>query len=185
MVPPPADLPAPGHLRRQRLDAQPLDAAEPGGPGRFRHHAVDRVHDPPGAAGHGRGHRRHQLPHAPAQGSAAGRSRRREEPASGGEDRRGAGQGRLEPAGEDVGLLGPPLGALQHLRLPRVAAPGRARRLLPQQPLHCARRLLLGQLERRDPQRRPLDVRRLLGARAPQGRGGRRRTPRNANCCWA
>ena len=27
VVPPPADLPAPGHLRRLRLDAQPLDAA--------------------------------------------------------------------------------------------------------------------------------------------------------------
>ena len=35
-----------------------------------------------------------------------GRSRRSEEPASGGEGRRGAGQGRLESAGEDVGLLG-------------------------------------------------------------------------------
>ena len=131
VVPAPADLPAPGHLRRQRLDAQPLDAAEPGGPGRFRDHAAGGIHDPPRAAGRGRGHRRHELPHAPAQGSAAGHSRRSEEPASGGEDRRDAGQGRLESAGQDVGLHGALLGAVQHLRLPRVAAPGRAGRLLP------------------------------------------------------
>ena len=61
---------------------------------------------------------------------------------------------------------------LQHLRLPRVAAPGRPRRLLPRQPLYCARRLLFGKPERCDPQRPTFDVRRLLGARAPQGRGG-------------
>ena len=61
VVPAPADLPAPGHLRQQRLDAQPLDAAEPGGPGRFRDHAAGGVHDPPGAAGPGRRPRRHQV----------------------------------------------------------------------------------------------------------------------------
>ena len=35
--------------------------------------AAGRLHDPPGPAGHRRGHRRHELPDAPAQGSAAGR----------------------------------------------------------------------------------------------------------------
>ena len=54
---------------------------------------------------------------------------------AGREGRRGACQGRLQPAGQDVGLLGPASGALQHLRLPRLAAPRRTGRLLPQQPL--------------------------------------------------
>ncbi len=80
-------------------------------------------------------------------------------------------QRRFELARQDVGLYGPLPGTLQHLRLPRVAAPGRPRRLLPQQPMYRAGRLFLGKLERSDPQRRTSDVRRLLGARAPQGRG--------------
>ena len=41
-----------------------------------------------------------------------------------------------------------------------------------EQPLQSARRLLLGKPERGASQRRPLGVRGLLGARAPQGRGG-------------
>ena len=37
----------------------------------FVDHAAGGVYDPPGPAGHGRGHRRHELPDALAQGSAA------------------------------------------------------------------------------------------------------------------
>ena len=103
---------------------------------------------------------------------AAGDSGRRQEPAAGGEGGRSAGQGAQQPAGQDVGLFGAASGALQHLRLPRLAASRRPGRFLPEQPLQGARGLLLGQPQRRARKRRTLGVRGLLGACAPQGRRG-------------
>ena len=47
------------------------------------------------------------LPRTPPHGGSG----RRQEPTAGREGRRGACQGRLQPAGQDVGLLGPALGA--------------------------------------------------------------------------
>ncbi len=78
--------------------------------------------------------------------------------------------GRRQPAGQDVGLLGPASGSLQHLRLPRLTASRWPRRLLPKQSLQSAGRLLLGKSERGASQRRTLGVRGVLGARSPQGR---------------
>ena len=138
-----------------------------------RHHALHRVHDPAGPAGRGRGHRRHELPDA-----LAARRRRTVIPGDAKSQRLAEKVAEARAKGDSSllakmwvysGLL---LGAVQHLRLPRVAASGRPRRLLPPQPLYGARRLLFGKPERRDPQRRTFDVRRLLGACAPQGRGG-------------
>ena len=53
---------------------------------------------------------------------SGGNPGRRQESTIGGEDRRSACQGRRQPAGQDVGLLGPASGALQHLRLSRLTA---------------------------------------------------------------
>ena len=72
---------------------------------------VHRLYDSPGATGRGRGHRRHKLPHAVAEDHASRGSRRQQEPSPGRESCRGACQGRLQPAGQDVGLHGPALGS--------------------------------------------------------------------------
>ena len=67
VVPPSADLSPTGPVRRQRLDAQPFDAAEHREPGRVCDLALGRLHDPAGAAGRRRRPGRDELPHAAAQ----------------------------------------------------------------------------------------------------------------------
>lgn len=56
------------------MDAWPFDAAEHREPGRVRDLTLHRVHDPTGAAGHRRRHRRDELPNAVAHGNPAGNS---------------------------------------------------------------------------------------------------------------